>query len=464
MAADTPRILIAGDRSSSGKTTIVAGLLSALRARGLAVQPFKVAMDYIDPSYHTWITGRSCRNLDGYLMTEAAVQEIYAHAVGNAAGMADIAVIEGVRGLYEGYDGDLGSTAQIAKLLRTPVIFVVDARSITRSCAALVKGYMDFDPRLAFKGVILNKVGSERHAQKAIAEIERYAGVEVVGVIRRNEEMHLAMRHLGLVPVLEGRARHEGFAKRVDRIRQIVEEGLNLDRIMEIAREAKPLPEVQPDLYRKNALGKGLRIGVARDEAFNFYYRDNLEMMELAGAKVVPFSPVHDATLPDVDGIYIGGGYPELYARELSENSGMRHSLEKAHERDLPFYAECGGLMYLAREIEWDGERQEIVGLVPGKARRGSRRIVSYVHGQIAQDCALGKAGTAIMGHEFHHSEMVMDEGVKYAIRLERGTGIKDGWDGMCQGNMVASYTHIHSASFRGFPEQFIRACRRRKG
>ena len=458
MAANCPRILIAGDRSSSGKTTIVAGLLSALCRRSLKVQPFKVAMDYIDPSYHTWITGRSCRNLDGYLMTEAAVREIYNHA----AEKADIAVIEGVRGLYEGYDGDLGSTAQIAKLLKTPVIFVVDARSITRSAAAIVKGYMDFDPQVQFKGVILNKVGSERHAQKAIKEIERYAGVEVVGVIRRNEEMHLAMRHLGLVPVLEGKTRHEGFPERVDKIRQIVEEGLNLDRIQEIAREAEPLPEVKPDLYRLNALGKGIRIGVARDEAFNFYYRDNLELMELAGAKVVPFSPVHDTSLPDVDGIYIGGGYPELYARELSDNAGMRRALEKVHEKDLPIFAECGGLMYLAREIEWDGEKREMVGLVPGKARRGSTRIVSYVHGAITQDCALGPAGTKIMGHEFHHSEMLMEDGVKYAIRLERGTGIKGGWDGMCEGNLVASYTHVHSASFRGFPANFLRACKER--
>ncbi|MHB8117444.1 MAG: Ni-sirohydrochlorin a,c-diamide synthase [Methanothrix sp.] len=460
MRADCPRILIAGDRSSSGKTTIVAGLLSALCRRSLQVQPFKVAMDYIDPSYHTWITGRSCRNLDGYLMTEAAVKEIYAHA----AESADIAVIEGVRGLYEGYDDDLGSTAQIAKLLRTPVIFVVDARSITRSCAAIVKGYMDFDPQVEFKGVILNKVGSERHAQKAIKEIERYASVEVVGVIRRNEEMHLAMRHLGLVPVLEGKTRHEGFPERVDKIRQIVEEGLNLDRILEIAKEAPPLPEVEPDIYRQNVLGQGLRIGVARDEAFNFYYRDNLELMELAGAEVVPFSPVHDAALPQVDGIYIGGGYPELYARELSENAGMRRALEQAHERDLPIFAECGGLMYLAREIEWDDEKREMVGLVPGKARRGKVRVVSYVHGTITQGCALGPAGTKIMGHEFHHSEMLMDENVKYAIRLERGTGIKDGWDGMCEGNLVASYTHIHSASFRGFPAEFIGACGRRKG
>jgi len=456
LAADCPRVLIAGDRSSSGKTTIVAGLLSALRGKGLSVQPFKVAMDYIDPSYHTWITGRSCRNLDGYLMKEEAVREVYGHA----AEKADIAVIEGVRGLFEGYDGDLGSTAQIAKLLRAPVIFVVDARSITRSCAALVKGYMDYDPDVNFKGVILNKVGSERHAEKAIKEIERYAGVEVVGVIRRNEDMHLAMRHLGLVPVLEGKTRHEGFAERVDRIREIVEDGIELDRIIEIARGAEPLAEVQPDLYRKNSTGEGLRIGVARDEAFNFYYRDNLEMMELAGAEVVPYSPVHDKALPDVDGIYIGGGYPELYARELSENSAMLRSLESFCERGHPIFAECGGLMYLGREIDWEGERWEMAGLVPGKARRGNVRVVSYVHGRLKRDCPLGRAGEAIMGHEFHHSEMIMEEGVDYTIRLDRGRGIKGGWDGVCRENMVASYTHIHSASFRGFPESFLRECR----
>jgi cobyrinic acid a,c-diamide synthase len=319
---------------------------------------------------------------------------------------------------------------------------------------------MDFDRDVQFKGVILNKVGSERHAQKAIKEIERYAGVEVVGVIRRNEDMHLAMRHLGLVPVLEGKTRHEGFAERVERIRQIVEEGLDLDRILEIAKEAQPLPAVEPDLYRENAQGQGLRIGVAQDEAFNFYYRDNLEMMQLAGAEVVPFSPVHDRALPQVDGIYIGGGYPELYSRELSENETLRRSLVQAHEKDLPIYAECGGLMYLAREIEWDGEKHEMVGLVPGRSRRGCTRVVSYVHGALMQDCPLGPKGSAIMGHEFHHSEMLMDEGVKYAIRLERGTGIKDGWDGMCEGNLVASYTHVHSASFRGFPAEFLRACK----
>jgi len=455
-----PRILLAGDRSSSGKTTIVAGLLSALCRRNLSVQPFKVAMDYIDPSYHTWITGRHCRNLDGYLMPEVSVSEIYDHA---ATG-ADVAVIEGVRGLYEGYDGDLGSTAQIAKLLKAPVIFVVDARSITRSAAALVKGYMDFDPQVNIRGVILNKVGGERHASKARKEIESYCGVEVVGVIPRNDSMHLAMRHLGLVPVLEGKTRHQGFSERLERIRSIVEEGLDIDRILEIAAEAPPLTPPEPDLYRRTKTGQGIRVGVATDEAFNFYYRDNLEQIELCGAEVVPFSPVHDSSVPEVDGIYIGGGYPELYARELSENTSLLSSLERAHLRGLPIYAECGGLMYLAREIDWDGERHDMAGLVPGRTRRGKVRIVSYVHGRLSEDCILGPRGTPFLGHEFHHSELIMEEEPCYAIRLERGTGIKGGRDGISDNNLLASYSHIHSASFRGFPEKFIEACQRVAG
>ncbi|NYT01981.1 MAG: Ni-sirohydrochlorin a,c-diamide synthase [Methanosarcinales archaeon] len=464
-----PRILIAGDRSSSGKTTIVAGLLSALRARGLAVQPFKVAMDYIDPSYHTWITGRFCRNLDGYVMTPEAVKEVYSHGSRGA----DISVVEGVRGLYEGYDGDLGSTAQIAKMLHCPVIFVVDARSITRSAAALVQGYMDFDPQVQIRGVILNKIGSQRHADKAIREIERHAGVEVVGVIHRNDDMHLAMRHLGLVPVLEGERRHQGFVERLGRIRKIVEEGLDIDRILELAGEAPPLPEVEEDLYRPGQSGRGLRVGIAQDEAFNFYYRENIELFELAGAEVVPVSPVHDQSLPaNLDGLYIGGGYPELYMAELSGNEGMRRSIVRAWEAAMPIFGECGGLMYLAREIEWTvpgqggGERgverpesYPMVGLVPGRARMGSRRIVSYVSGTFGRDCVLGRSGSRFLGHEFHHSELVMEEEATYAMRLDRGTGISEGRDGVVDGNMLASYVHIHAASYRGFPSAFIQAC-----
>ncbi|HII07276.1 MAG TPA: Ni-sirohydrochlorin a,c-diamide synthase [Methanotrichaceae archaeon] len=458
MKADLPRVLLAGDRSSCGKTTIVAGLLSALLGRNLDVQSYKVALDYIDPSYHTGITGRWCRNLDGHLMPEKTIREIYAHA----AEGADVAVIEGVRGLYEGYDGDWGSTAQIAKMLKSPVILVVDARSITRSAAALVKGYIDFDPNVEIKGVILNKVGGERHAKKAISAIQDHAGVEVVGVIPRDESMHLSMRHLGLVPMLEGERRHTGFAERLAKIREVVEEGLDIDRILEIAAEAESLDAPEPDLYVPSSEGEGVRIGVALDEAFNFYYRDNIELMELSGAEVVPVSPIHDSTLPEIDGLYIGGGYPELYAKDLSENRSMMASIKKAHEEDVPIFAECGGLMYLCEEIEYDGESRPAVGLVPAKTRMGGRRIVSYTEGTFLRDCSMGPRGAVFLGHEFHHSELVLDDGAKveYAIRLQRGTGIEKGMDGIVEGNMVASYNHFHGASYREFPLHFIKTAR----
>jgi cobyrinic acid a,c-diamide synthase len=458
MSADLPRILLAGDRSSSGKTTIVAGLLSALRGRNLVVQSYKVALDYIDPSYHTGITGRWCRNLDGHLMPERTIREVYAHA----AEGADVAVIEGVRGLYEGYDGDRGSTAQIAKMLRSPVILVVDARSITRSAAALVKGYIDFDPAVDIRGVILNKVGGERHAKKAISAIRDHAGVEVVGVIPRDDSMHLSMRHLGLVPMLEGERRHTGFQERLAKIRKVVEVGLDIDRILEIAAEAEPLEEPEPDLYLPNRVGEGVKIGVALDEAFNFYYRDNVELIELSGAEVVPVSPIHDPALPEIDGLYIGGGYPELYAKELSENGSMIASIKKAHEDDMPIFGECGGLMYLCDEIEYDGESSPAVGIVPAKTRMGGRRIVSYTEGDFLRDCSMGPRGASFLGHEFHHSELVFDEGAKveYAIRLGRGTGIENGMDGIVEGNLVASYNHFHAASYREFPRHFIKCAR----
>jgi len=456
MTTDIPRVLLAGDRSSCGKTTIVAGLLAALRDRNHRVQSYKVALDYIDPSYHTWITERWCRNLDGHLMSERTLREIYAHA----AEGADVAVIEGVRGLYEGYEGDRGSTAQIAKMLKTPVILVVDARSITRSAAALVKGYMDFDPDVDIRGVILNKIGGERHARKAVAAIEDHAGVEVVGVIKRDDAMHLSMRHLGLVPMMEGEKRHLGFLERLEDIKRVVEEGLDIDRILEIAAAAEPLDPPGPDLYRKEDFGEGVRLGVALDEAFNFYYRDNIELMELAGAEVVPVSLVHDGSLPHIDGLYIGGGYPELYAEELSGNRSMIASVRRAHDDGVPIFAECGGLMYLARDIEYQGRSHPMVGLVPGRSRMGSRRIVSYVSGRFTQDCPMGAEGAHFLGHEFHHSELVLEDKVDYAIKLDRGTGIEKGFDGVVEGNMLASYTHFHAASYRGFPRRFIQASR----
>ncbi|MEM2098093.1 MAG: cobyrinate a,c-diamide synthase, partial [Methanothrix sp.] len=355
------------------------------------------------------------------------------------------------------------------KMLRAPVILVVDARSITRSAAALVKGYMDYDRDVQIRGVILNKLGGERHADKATREIERYAGVPVVGAIQRNDEMHLAMRHLGLVPVTEGRLRHHGFDERVSRIREIVEMSLDIKRLIEIAGGAEDIPDAEHDLYLRNDRGLGLKVGVAQDEAFNFYYRDNLELIELAGAEVVPFSPIHDSRIPEVDGLYIGGGYPELYAEDLSRNSSMMKSISDAQADGMPVYAECGGLMYMCRELEWSQEGEvsscqnssyQMVGVVPALARKGRRRIVSYVNGSFVTDTSIGRRGDGFMGHEFHHSELVVDGDVRYAIRLSRGTGISDGRDGIVDGRMIASYSHIHSASYRGFPDIFLDACR----
>ncbi|KAB3547609.1 MAG: hydrogenobyrinic acid a,c-diamide synthase (glutamine-hydrolyzing), partial [ANME-2 cluster archaeon] len=345
---NTPRVLIAADRSSAGKTTVCTGIMAAL-SKHLNVQPFKVGLDYIDPSYHTLVCKNRCRNLDGYLMTEDAVLETFAHAMND--GNADLAIIEGVRGLYEGFEGlsDLGSTAQVAKALKCPVILLIDARSITRSAAAVVMGYRAFDPAVDIRGVILNKIGSRRHAEKAVSAIEHYTGIPVIGTVPRDDAMGLTMRHLGLVPVNEGRQSPE-FRERISKITEIVSENIDLEQLTDIAETAEPLDVGEPSIFAGGDAGgrAKVRIGVALDEAFNFYYADNIDLLRLHGADIVYFSPLHDRTLPDVDGIYIGGGYPELFARELEANKRIRQSIRKASAGGMPIYAECGGLMYLA--------------------------------------------------------------------------------------------------------------------
>ncbi len=469
---DIPRILIAGDRSSAGKTTISIGIMSVLRDMGYKVQPFKVGLDFIDPSYHTEATGRHSRNLDGYLMTEDAVREVFSHAVKGA----DIAIIEGVRGLFEGLEAtsDIGSTAQIAKILECPVILTINARSITRSTAALVSGYKSFDPEVNIVGVILNNIGSPRHGEKARKAIEIYTGTPVIGEIPRNDSMKISMRHLGLIPALEGRRRLAGFDENMGRIKNIIKEGIDIDRFISQARSAQPLIKPQDDIFIPQANGNKIRIGVALDEAFNFYYRDNLELLELAGAKLIYFSPVNDSALPKVDGLYIGGGYPELFARELEDNTSMRESVKQASADGLPIYAECGGLMYLTQEIKTDvsgsgnyhmaemnGGTFRMAGAVPGRTLMGHKRVVSYNIGGFVKDNVIGKAGAAFIGHEFHHSEIVdLPEDTTFAIRLERGTGIKGELDGILVKNTMAAYAHLHAASYTGFAKAFVDFCR----
>jgi len=479
-AGSIPRILISADRSSSGKTTISMGLMAALVSRGYKVQPFKVALDYIDPSYHTEITGRFCRNLDGYLMDENRILDVYTHAC-EADDQADIAIIEGVRGLYEGFESlsDLGSTAQIAKILKCPVVLVINARSITRSSAALVNGYKNFDLDVEIAGVILNNIGSRRHAEKAKEAIEYYTGIPVIGIVPRDPSMQISMRHLGLIPALEGRRRlgDGGFEDRLRGIEEIINKGIDVDHFLRIASSAKHLKPPKNSVF-SSAPDTGTykpKIGVALDEAFNFYYRDNIDLLELAGAEIVYFSPVKDSALPEVDGLYIGGGYPELFAAELEANESMRSDIKKASAAGMPIYAECGGLMYLTEKISTgvpgkgtyhDASMPEstysMVGALPGHTIMGQTRVVSYNIGTLEKDCVIGKKGNSFKGHEFHHSEIrEIPEDAEFSIILSRGTGIKDDKDGLISGNTLGSYAHLHGVAYRELAGSLVEAARK---
>ena len=454
-----PRIIVAGDRSSSGKTTISVGIMSLLVERGLTVQPFKVGLDYIDPSYHAMVTGRTGENLDGFLMPDLAITEAFQHS----AEGADIAVIEGVRGLYEGLESlsDVGSTAQIAKILKSPVILVVDAQSITRSTAAIVKGYKEFDKGVNIRGVILNKVGSERHAEKAKIAIEKYTGVEVLGAIPRNKAMNLTMRHLGLIPAREGASRVPDFDVKLEKIKAIIKEHINIDRIIEIAKESPKVRNGKQTIFTK-VKGNGIRIGVALDEAFNFYYKDNVDLLTLKGAEVVYFSPLHDSVIPEVDGLIIGGGYPEIYASELASNGSMKKSVAEASQRGMPIYGECGGLMYLSRSLECDdGKSHDMVGVMDARTSMKQHvRTIGYVLGKFEKDTPIGLKGTFFKGHEFHYSVMTdISPDASFAYRMDRGMGIKDGMDGMMVNNTLGSYTHLHAASYVQFADKFVEAC-----
>ena len=452
------QILITGDRSGSGKTSITLAL-AALLTKKHRVQTFKVGMDYIDPSYLSAVSGRPCRNLDSFALSDVKIRDIFQYGCRGA----DMALVEGVRGLYEGAEAltDVGSTAAIAKTLDLPVILVVSAQSITRSSAAIVRGFQSFDPQVRIAGVILNNTRGGSHRAKATTAIEHYCGVPVIGAIPRMEEMQLAMRHLGLVPYREGSGRGD-FDARIDTITEMIGQYVDLDRFVSLMKECD-MPHATSPAFDSSPK-RDVKVGIALDEAFNFYYADLFDILHALGAEYIPFSPIHDR-LPEADGYIIGGGYPELFIRELEANTPMREALKEVSGNGVPVYAECGGLMYLAREIDWDGEWHDMVDLVPGSVRKGQIRVVSYISGTLSRDCLLGPTGSRLLGHEFHHSELVMDEKekVEYAIKLDRGTGIEGGFDGVVENNMLASYSHLHAASYRGFPSKFLLTCTRAK-
>jgi cobyrinic acid a,c-diamide synthase len=453
-------ILITGDRSGSGKTSITLAL-SAILARHMTVQTFKVGMDYIDPSYHTGVTGRPCRNLDSFVLSPDENNAIFNHGCEGA----DIALVEGVRGLFEGAEAlsDRGSTADIAKLLNTNVILVVNARSITRSAAAIVKGFSSFDPDLKIRGVILNNIKGESHRKKAVTAIEHYCNIPVIGAIPRSEEMHLTMRHLGLVPYMEGR-RKEEFLDRIEKVTEIIGEHISLESLLEAAHPV--WPETSGFPYFSHEQEPDVTIGIAYDEAFNFYYADLFDILRSFGAEPTFFSPVHDR-LPEADGYIIGGGYPELFAGELERNTAMREAIREQSRNGIPLYAECGGLLYLTDNMVhkegWQGSdtdtAYEMCGVFSGEARMPSRRVIGYVTGTSGSESPLGSG--SFRGHEFHHTDVRLAKGTKFTYQLSRGIGIVNNLDGALINRTQASYTHLHPVASRGMLNHFLEQCRK---
>lgn len=454
-------LMVSGDRSGSGKTSISLAI-AALLSQKMSVQTFKVGMDYIDPSYLAAVTGRPCRNLDTYVMAREDLARIFAHGMQEA----DLGLIEGVRGLYEGAEAldDTGSSAAVAKLLGIPVVLVVSARSITRSAAAIVSGFQSFDPEIDIRGIILNNVAGTQHVRKATEAIEHHCSIPVIGAVPRQPDMELAMRHLGLVPYLEGKTA-PAFLERIQAVTRMVGDHIDLDALLELARTIAPPPA--SDLFFRPADSPETTVAVALDEAFNFYYADLFDILRAEGAKVTTFSPIHDP-LPDADGYIFGGGYPELFLDDLEANDRMRQAVCDRSREGVPFYAECGGLMYLTEEIRikagWQGSEQEkssqMCGVFGGSTLMPARRVVSYVEGESRGGNPVG-AGR-FRGHEFHYSDVMLPEDTRFSYLLSRGRGIRGQLDGAVRENTIGSYTHLHPVSSRGMIAAFVALCRDR--
>jgi len=456
MTNQTRGLVIAGTQSGVGKTTITLGLLAALRRRGLVVQPFKVGPDFIDPGHHTQAGGRLSRNLDGWMLSRDANMSLFRR---RARG-ADVAVVEGVMGLFDGYDGasEAGSTAQMAKWLGLPVLLVVDARAMARSAAALVHGFASFDPELTLVGVIFNRIGSATHLEYLQQALSTLQGVRSFGGLPRDQELAIPERHLGLATTED----HPLGAGYLNHLADWLEANLDLDGLL----AALP-PLGVPEELAAEVTSPTVRLGVARDRAFCFYYPENLELLADAGAELVPFSPLEDRELPaDLHGIYLGGGYPELYAAALAANAGVRQAVQDAAAMGLPIYAECGGLMYLAREIrDLSGRPHPMAGVFPFTVQMLPRlKALGYREVTLAAAGLLGPAGTRLKGHEFHYSEMVGEPvGVSRIYRLTSRKGGETVAEGYTFQNVLASYVHLHFGSNPDAAKNLVASCRRYK-
>jgi cobyrinic acid a,c-diamide synthase len=508
------RLLISAAHKSSGKTTLSIGLCAALSAQGLRVQPFKKGPDYIDPMWLAQASGRACYNLDPYLMQPEQIAELFAeHSSG-----ADISLVEGNKGLFDGLalDGS-NSNAALAHLLDLPVVLVIDARGMTRGIAPLILGYQAFDRTLRIAGVILNRLGGSRHEAKLRAVIEHYTDVPVIGAVAEDSALAVTERHLGLMPSHE----HDDAAQQVQQIGQRIAQQVDLQRLREVLErpqaeqpqaevdaapavrtpapatpqsgtltvvpgaaaaatlprvsvapaQTAPAPSAIHVLHRPVVRAQPaapLRIGLARDAAFGFYYPDDLQALERAGAQLLPFNTLQDSSLPpDLDGLFIGGGFPELFMQQLQDNRTLRQEIATALAQGLPAYAECGGLMYLAQSLQWRGQRCSMVGAIPGEVTMHDKPVGrGYVHLQATEHMPWEAwRGSRVRGHEFHYSSLDgLPTDTRYAWQVQRGHGVNGQGDGIVQGNLLASYSHLRDGAGAAWTQHFVAFVRNVRG
>ncbi|MBC1224306.1 cobyrinate a,c-diamide synthase [Nostoc sp. UCD121] len=458
-------IIIAGERSGVGKTTVTLTLLASLRRRDRLVQSFKVGPDYIDPMFHQHVTGRPCRNLDPVLTSETYVQQCFARH----SQLTEYALVEGVMGLFDGISSlvmsplsfaedkglitDFASTAHIARLLDLPVVLVIDCSRLSGSVAAIAHGYQSIDPRIKIAGVVLNRVGSDRHLS-LLRDALKPLKLPVLGVLRRQDNITIPDRHLGLVPTAE----LPELNALIDRLADLGDTCFDWQNLLPLLK-SQPLPH-PPNLPHSPS---SIRIAVARDRAFNFYYQDNLDLLQQLGAELVFWSPLEDAAIPkDVQGMYFGGGFPEIFAQQLAENASVRDGVKTAILQGMPAIAECGGLMYLCEQIiDFEGKSWAMTGVLPTSAVMGARLTLGYRRAVALQDNLLVKAGTAVHGHEFHRSHLTLTptkplfETSRYDCDENMGC---EGWG--LPANVHASYVHLHWGRSVEIPQQFLKECK----
>ena len=455
LICNCPRIVIAATNSGAGKTSISLGLTRALTRRGLKVQTFKVGPDFLDPTYLTMASERTCYNLDSWMMGNEYLPKLFARTTQNA----DIAIIEGVMGLYDGASPTSldGSTAEVADILDAPIVLIVNARGASRSFAAMVKGYSTFEERINISAVIANRCGSDRH-KKWLAESLAAAKLpEIIGAIERQSFPELPSRHLGLVTA----DRETLKVEVIDKLADICEQNIDIDALIELASKA---PAIEAENEQVTNSAKSVRLGIAKDSAFHFYYPDNLEALQRYGCTLVGFSPINDASLPDdLDGLYIGGGYPEEFAEALSANETMRNSIAEFANSNKPIYAECGGLMYLGNKLITSNTKEyPMVGLLDINTKMLYRfKTLGYVQVDFLQDSLWGTKDTTIRGHEFHYSEITEplgnNSGLQKVYSVKRRTGSESSIEGFQKQNILASYTHLHFASRPETVKNFVK-------